>query len=52
LKDAYGGALSTSYFSGYVALPLDGRQDLVYFFFGGITAHNHQHMNLLSEGVK
>ncbi len=52
LKNAYGGTLTALYYSGNIALPFDGNDDLSNFFFGGIAAHNHQHLNLLSLGTK
>jgi hypothetical protein len=52
LKNAYGGTLTALYYSGNITLPFDGNDDLSNFFFGGIAAHNHQHLNLLSLGTK
>jgi hypothetical protein len=52
LKNAYGGTLTARYYSGNIALPFDGNDDLSNFFFGGIAAHDHQHEDLLSLGTK
>jgi hypothetical protein len=52
LKNSYGGTLTAFYYSGNITLPFDGNDDLSNFFFGGIAAHNHQHLNLLSLGTK
>jgi hypothetical protein len=50
LKNAYGGTLTALYYPGNITLLFDGNHNLCDFFFGGIAAHNHQHMNLLSIG--
>jgi hypothetical protein len=52
LKNAYGGTFTTLYYSGNIALPLNGNDDLSNFFVGGIAAHDHKHLNLLSLGTK
>jgi hypothetical protein len=48
LKNSYGGTLTALYYSGNISLPFYGNDDLSNFLFGGIAAHNHQHLNLLS----